>query len=306
MTEYLVKRSLLMIPVLIAASLFIFLTLHFSPGDPVDVICGPLAPEEIRQRTRQKLGLDKPLPVQFVIYMSHLVQGDLGRSVLSKRDVGEMVLEKLPVTVELGVMAFIITYLLAIPFGMVAALNRNSFLDYASMIAALLGVSMPGFWFGLILIYLFAVGLRWLPPTGHGGLSYLILPALALGLPRVGRVARLMRSSMLEVIGEDYIRTARAKGLSERLVILAHALRNALIPVISFMGLDLGWILGGSVVIENVFARAGAGDMMLRAIYSRDFPVLQGCMLILTAAIIIGNLIADITYVFIDPRIRQG
>ncbi len=306
MTEYLVKRSLLMIPVLIAASLFIFLTLHFSPGDPVDVICGPLAPEEIRQRTRQKLGLDKPLPVQFVIYMSHLVQGDLGRSVLSKRDVGEMVLEKLPVTVELGVTAFIITYLLAIPFGMVAALNRNSFLDYASMIAALLGVSMPGFWFGLILIYLFAVGLRWLPPTGHGGLSYLILPALALGLPRVGRVARLMRSSMLEVIGEDYIRTARAKGLSERLVILAHALRNALIPVISFMGLDLGWILGGSVVIENVFARAGAGDMMLRAIYSRDFPVLQGCMLILTAAIIIGNLIADITYVFIDPRIRQG
>ena len=305
MTAYLIKRLLLAIPVLLVTSLLVFLALHLSPGDPVDVIAGPLAPQAVRDRIRTQLGLDKPLPIQFIIYMSNVARGDLGDSILNHRPVREMIAAKLPITAELGLAAFALTYLLAIPLGVIAALNRNSFSDWFTMILALIGVSMPGFWLALILIYTFAVYLRWLPPTGYAGLKYLILPALALGLPRVGQVARITRSSMLEVVGQDYMRTARAKGLAEWVVVVRHALRNALIPVISLVGLDLGYIIGGAVVIESIFARTGIGDMMVRAIYSRDFPVLQGCMFVLTVAIILGNIIADICYVIIDPRIRH-
>ena len=305
MTAYLIKRFLFAIPVLMVVALLVFSALHLSPGDPVELIVGPIAPEYIRAQVRAKLGLDQPLPVQFVKYMSHVLRGDLGQSILSRRPVSEMILEKLPVTAELGVAAFAIAYLLAIPLGTIAALNRNTFFDWSSMILALIGVSMPGFWLGLILMFAFAVRFRWFPPTGHASLKHLVLPALALGLPRVGRIARITRSSLLEVIDQDYIRTARAKGLRERTVVIRHALRNSLIPIISLMGLDLGYIVGGAVVIEHVFARAGVGDMMLRAIYSRDFPVLQGSMFVLALAIILGNIIADVAYVIIDPRIRH-
>jgi ABC-type dipeptide/oligopeptide/nickel transport system permease component len=305
MAAYLVKRFLLAIPVLIATAFLVFSALHLSPGDPVDVIVGPIAPEHIRDRVRTQLGLDKPLPVQFFIYMSHVARGDLGQSILSKRSVLELILEKLPITAELGLASFTIAYLFAIPLGTVAALNRNSFFDWFSMALALIGVSMPGFWLGLILIYAFAVHLKWFPPTGYASLKHLVLPALALGLPRVGRIARTTRSSLLEVIDQDYIRTARAKGLAERAVVFRHALRNSLIPIISLMGLDLGYIVGGAVVIESVFARTGVGDMMVRAIYSRDFPVLQGCMFVLALAIILGNIFADLAYVVVDPRIRH-
>ena len=305
MTAYLIKRFLLAIPVLLLTSLLVFLALHLSPGDPVDVIAGPIAPQAVRDRIRTQLGLDKPLPIQFVIYMGNVVRGDLGDSILNHRSVREMIAAKLPITAELGLASFALTYLLAIPLGVIAALNRNSFSDWFTMILALIGVSMPGFWLALILIYAFAVYLRWLPPTGYSSLKYLILPALALGLPRVGQVARITRSSMLEVVGQDYMRTARAKGLAEMVVVVRHALRNALIPVISLVGLDLGYIIGGTVVIESIFARTGIGDMMVRAIYSCDFPVLQGCMFVLTVAIILGNIVADICYVIIDPRIRH-
>lgn len=305
MTIYLIKRFLIAIPVLAVTALLVFSALHLAGGDPVTMIVGPTAPQEAREAVRVKLGLDQPLPVQFVKYMSHVLRGDLGQSILSRRPVSDMIFQKLPVTAELGAAAFAIAYLVAVPLGAIAALNRNSFFDWFSMILALVGVSMPGFWLGLILIFAFAVHFRWFPPTGYGSLEALVLPALALGLPRVGRIARITRSSLLEVIEQDYIRTARAKGLSERVVVLRHALRNSLIPIISLMGLDLGYIIGGSVVIEHVFARTGVGDMMLRAIYSRDFPVLQGCMFVLALAIILGNIIADVTYVFVDPRIRH-
>ena len=305
MTAYLVKRFLLAIPVLVITAFLVFSALHLSPGDPVDVIVGPIAPQEVRDRVRTQLGLDKPLPVQFVIYMGNVVRGDLGQSILSKRPVSEMIAQKLPITAELGLAAFAVAYFLSIPLGTISALNRNSFFDWFSMMLALVGVSMPGFWLGLILIYAFAVNLKWLPPTGYGSFKHLIMPALALGLPRVGRIARITRSSLLEVIDQDYIRTARAKGLGERAVVLRHALRNSLIPIVSLMGLDLGYIVGGSVVIESVFARAGIGNMMLRAIYSRDFPVLQGGMFVLALAIILGNIFADLTYIIIDPRIRH-
>jgi ABC-type dipeptide/oligopeptide/nickel transport system permease component len=305
MITYLIKRLLLAIPVLLVTAILVFLALHLAGGDPVMLLVPANAPQETREAVRAKLGLDKPLPVQFVIYMGNVLRGDLGRSIHSRREVSELIGEKLPVTFELGVAAFTLAYLLAIPMGVFAALNRNKFADWFTMVLALIGVSMAGFWLGLMLMYFFAARLKLLPPTGHGGLKYLILPALALGLPRVGRIARITRSSLLEVINEDYIRTARAMGLAERAVVTVHALKNALIPIISLMGLDLGYILGGAVVIEAVFARPGIGDMMLRAIYSRDFPVLQGCMFILALAIIVSNIFADLTYVFVDPRIRH-
>ncbi len=305
MAQYLIKRILLAIPVLFVTALLVFSALHFSRGDAVSLVVGQTAPQEVREAARIRLGLDKPFHIQFYIYIKNILKGDLGRSILSRRPVTDLILEKLPVTAELGVAAFVITYLFAIPLGALAALKRNTFYDWSSMVVALIGVSMPGFWLGLILMFIFSVNFGLLPPTGYGSLKTLVLPALALGLPRVGRIARITRSTLLEVIHEDYVRTARAKGVPEMRVILRHALRNALIPIISWMGLDLGYIVGGSVVIEHVFARSGVGDMMVRAIYSRDFPVLQGCMFVLAFAIILGNIFAEAAYVVVDPRIRH-
>lgn len=305
MLSYLIRRVLLAIPVLLLTALLVFSALHLSGGDPVMMLVPAIAPQETRDAVRAKMGFDRPLPIQFVTYMSHVLRGDFGRSILSRRPVSELILEKLPVTVELGVASLALAYVLSIPLGTIAALNRNSFLDWSSMILALIGVSMAGFWLGLLLIYAFAVHFRWFPPTGYGTIRHLVLPALALGLPRVGRIARITRSSLLEVVEEDYIRTARAKGLRESAVVFRHALRNALIPIISLLGLDLGYIVGGSVVIEHVFARPGIGDMMLRAIYSRDFPVLQGSMFVLALAVILSNITADVLYSFVDPRIRH-
>jgi ABC-type dipeptide/oligopeptide/nickel transport system permease component len=296
---------MLTIPVLLVTALLVFSALHLAGGDPVNLLAGPTAPIETREAIRKKLGLDKPLPVQFGIYLSNVLQGDLGNSIMNRREVSEMIAEKLPITAELGLAAFTLAYILAIPLGIIAALNRNSFIDWSSMIVALIGVSMPGFWLGLILMYIFSLYLKVLPPIGYGDFKTLIMPALALGLPRVGRIARITRSSVLEVIGQDYIRTARAKGLAEGVVVLKHALRNAVMPIISLMGLDFGYIIGGSVVIESVFARSGIGDMMLRAIYARDFPVLQGAIFVLATAIILSNIIADVAYMAVDPRIRH-
>lgn len=305
MAKYFIKRILTAIPVLLVTAVLVFSALHLAGGDPVSVMVGPTAPQETRDRVRKKMGFDKPLTVQFGIYMGNILRGDLGNSILNRKAVSEMIVEKLPITAELGVAAFALAYVVAIPLGIIAALNRNSIFDWVSMLVALIGVSMPGFWLGLILIFIFALKLRVLPPTGYGGIEKLILPALALGLPRMGRIARITRSAVLEVINQDYIRTARAKGLAEWIVVLKHALRNAMLPIISLVGLDLGYIIGGSVVIENVFARNGIGNMMLRAITSRDFPVLQGSMFVLALAIILSNILADLAYMVVDPRIRQ-
>jgi ABC-type dipeptide/oligopeptide/nickel transport system permease component len=304
MLKYLFRRLLVAIPVLLVTALLVFSAMHLAGGDPVNLVAGPTAPKETRDAIRVRLGLDKPLPVQFALYMGNVLQGDFGRSIMNRQEVSKLIVEALPVTVELGVVAFALAYLLAIPLGIIAALNRNKFIDWFSMIIALIGVSMPGFWLGLILMYIFSLYLGWLPPIGFGDFRSLIMPALALGLPRVGRIARYTRSSVLEVIGQDYIRTAQAKGLAESVVVLKHALRNAALPIISLIGLDLGYIIGGSVVIENVFARRGIGFMMLQAIFSRDFPVLQGAMFVLALAIILSNILADMAYMVVDPRIR--
>jgi ABC-type dipeptide/oligopeptide/nickel transport system permease component len=305
MMAYLIKRFLFAIPVLLLTALLVFLALHLSPGDPVDLLVSPIAPESVRERLRTKLGLDKPLAVQFFIYMGNIAQGNLGDSIINKQPVADLIKQKLPITAELGAAAFVLAYAMAIPLGTIAALNRNSVLDWFSMIMAMIGVSMPDFWLGLILMLVFAVTLKWLPATGYGTIDKLILPVLALGLPRVGRIARITRSSVLEVVNQDYVRTARSKGIPEIIVTSLHILRNSLIPIISLMGLDLGYIVGGAVVIEHVFARPGVGDMMLQSIYSRDFPVLQGCMFVLALAIILGNILADLLYVVVDPRISH-
>jgi peptide/nickel transport system permease protein len=305
MLKYFIKRLLLAIPVLLITAMLVFSALHLAGGDPVHLLVGPTAPQETRDAVREKMGFDKPLPVQFAIYMGNILKGDLGKSIKNRKDVSQIIIEKLPITAELGAAAFLLAYLLAIPLGILAALNRNSFIDWSSMIAALIGVSMPGFWLGLILMYIFSLYLKWLPPTGYGELETLILPALALGLPRVGRIARITRSSVLEVVGQDYVRTAWAKGLTERVVVMKHTLRNAILPIISLMGLDLGYIIGGSVVIESVFARNGIGDLMLRSILARDFPSLQGAIFVLAAAIILSNIMADLAYMVVDPRIRH-
>jgi peptide/nickel transport system permease protein len=302
---YILKRVLFAIPVLLLMSFLLFAALHLSGGDPLTMLLGPGASQEVREEFRVRLGLDKPIPVQFGMYLTQILHGDLGRSIISKAKVSDLIIEKLPVTMELGATAFLLAYILGIPLGVIAAVNRNKFLDWFSMILALIGVSMAGFWLGLVLMYIFGVNLKWLPPTGSGGIKYLILPAIALAMPRIGQIARISRSSVLEVFHQDYIRTARAKGLRERVVVIKHAFRNALIPIISLMGLDMGYIFGGSVVIESVFARSGIGFMMLKAISSRDFTVLQGCMFILAAAIILSNILADIAYVIVDPRIRH-
>ena len=305
MAGYVIRRLLVAFPVLFIMTILVFSALHFAGGDPLTTLLGPGAPPELRAATRAKLGLDKPLPVQLFLYISQIIQGDFGRSIASKIEVSELIKDKLPITAELGASAFIISYALAIPLGVIAAVNRGKFFDWFTMVLALIGVSMAGFWLGLMLMFIFAGNLRWLPPTGSGGIEYLILPTLALGLPRIGYIARITRSSLLEVLDQDYIRTARAKGLAERIVVVKHGLRNALIPIISLMGLDLGYVIGGSVVIESVFARPGIGYMMLKAIISRDFPVLQGCMFVLAAAIILSNILADVAYLIVDPRIRH-
>jgi len=305
MARYLLKRLLFAIPVLLLAAFLVFSALHLAGGDPLTMLLGPGAPREVREATRARLGLDKPIPVQFGIYLSQALRGDFGQSIISKSEVSELIWQKLPITLELGAASFFLAYFLGIPMGVIAAVNRNKFLDWFSMILALIGVSMAGFWLGLVLMYIFGATLKWLPPTGYGGIKHLILPALALAMPRVGQIARISRSSVLEVFHQDYIRTARAKGLTERVVVIKHAFRNALIPIISLMGLDLGYVFGGSVVIESVFARPGIGFLMLKSIFSRDFPVLQGCMFVLAVAIILSNILADIAYVIVDPRIRH-
>jgi peptide/nickel transport system permease protein len=303
--RYLLKRVLFAIPVLLLVAFLVFSALHFAGGDPINLLLGPGATPEAREAMRAHLGLDKPLFVQFGIYLSHVLRGDFGQSIISKGKVSDLIIEKLPVTLELGATAFLLSYIAGIPLGVIAAVNRNKFLDWFSMILALIGISMAGFWLGLVLMYIFGATLKWLPPTGYGGIKYLIMPALALALPRVGKIARISRSSVLEVFNQDYVRTARAKGLQEIVVVSKHVFLNALIPIISLMGLDLGYVVGGSVVIEAVFARPGIGSLMLKSIFSRDFPVLQGCMFVLAVAIILSNILADIAYVIVDPRIRH-
>ncbi len=306
MSKYLVQRLVLAIPVLLGVSITVFLMMHLIPGDPaLAMLRGqPTVTEEDIERIRHQMGLDDPIPVQYLKYMGRVLQGDFGESVKAHRPVLTMIGEQAWPTIQLAVAAMVAAVVIGVVLGTISALRQNTWVDSLSMLVALFGVSMPSFWFGLILIYVFSLRLGWFPVTGQGGWERLVLPAVALGMDFSAITARLVRSSLLEVLRQDYILTARAKGLREQVVISRHALRNALIAVVTIIGLQFGYLLGGAVVIETVFARQGIGRLAITAILSKDFPLVQGIVL-LAALVYVGvNLLVDLSYSLLDPRIH--
>ncbi len=307
MITYIAQRLVHAIPVLIGISILSFLMLHLIPGDPVSVFAGdkPLTPERAAE-LRHQYGLDRPLVVQYVDYATHALRGDLGTTLRSQRPVLDTILEVLPSTAQLTLSALAIAASLGITLGILAAVAHGTWLDTAVMAVAMLGISTPIFYSSLLLILLFAFTLAWLPATGQGGIERLIMPAIALGLSSSAVLARLVRSSMLDVLRQEYVTTARAKGLAPPLVVLRHALKNALIPAVTMLGLQLGALLGGAVVTETIFSRPGVGRLAVDAILSRDFPVVQGTVLFAASVYVLVNLAVDISYAVIDPRIRYG
>lgn len=308
MTQYLVQRLILVVPVLLGVSITVFLMMHLLPGDPaLAMLAGQsgITPEDV-DRVRRQLGLDQPVPVQYLNYIGRVLQGDFGESVHSHRPVLEMIAEQAGATLKLAAVAMMIAVTMGVVLGTVSALRQNTWVDTFSMVLALFGVSMPSFWFGLILIYFFSLRLGWFPVTGQGGWERLILPALALGMDFSAITARLVRANLLEVLRQEYILTARSKGLRDQLVITRHALRNAMIPVLTIIGLQFGNLLGGAVVIETVFAREGIGRLAVTAILSKDFPLVQGIVLVSAVVYVSINLLIDLSYATLDPRIRYG
>jgi peptide/nickel transport system permease protein/oligopeptide transport system permease protein len=283
------------------------LTLDLIPGDAVQLMLGEHATKEAVAQLRDYLGLDKPLPVRYVDYLGRLAHGDLGRSILQHRPVVDELADTWPATLELTIAALLIATLVGVPAGVISATRPNSVFDGLARLGSLFGLSMPIFWTGLVMIVLFSLWLPWLPVGGRGSLAHLVLPAIALALPSIAVLARLTRSSVLEVLGEDYVRTARAKGLRERGVVLKHALRNALLPIVTLLGLQAGQLMGGAVLTETVFAWPGLGRLMVKAIFARDYVLLQGAVLVYALAFVVINLLIDLSYGLLDPRIsRQG
>lgn len=303
MWGYIVRRLLLTIPVLLGVSILVFSIIRLLPGDPAVALAGPQATDEFIQQVRQTHHLDEPLPLQYLRFVGNIFRGDLGRSTFSRRPVTQEIAERFPVTVELTLSAMLVATLVGVTAGIISATKRNSLFDHASMVAALLGVAAPVFWLALMLQLLFAVQLGWFPATGRGTLSHMVLPALTLGLATAGLVARITRSSMLDVLRSEYITTARAKGLAEHAVIYKHALRNAMIPVVTVLGLQFGILLGGAVLTETVFALPGIGRLLVDSILARDYPVVQATVLLLATTFVMINLIVDVLYAVLDPRI---
>ena len=298
------RRLLATVPLLLAVSLVVFSFIHMLPGDPAVLFLGEEATPENLARFRAKLGFDRPLVVQYGEWLGHAVRGDLGRSIRTNQPVASAIVERLPVTLRLIGMAMLISLCIALPLGIVSAVKRNSGVDLASTFFALFGFSTPNFWLGLILIYVFALVLRWLPPSGFDGTRSLILPAITLGTALAALVTRQLRSGMLEVLRQDYVRTAQAKGLADRLVIGKHALKNALISVVTVIGLQIGALLGNTIITESLFALPGVGRLMIDSVFSRDFFVVQGVILFLAVGYVVANLVVDILYSYLDPRIR--
>jgi peptide/nickel transport system permease protein len=285
---------------------FVAFGVMFLTGDPTVTMIDETWTKQQVEELRHAMGFDRPWYVQYADYLSHAVVGDFGTSLRQHQPNLQLVFDRLPATLELSAVAMLISVILAIPVGVLSATRRNSWVDRVSMLAALLGQSMPVFWLGIMLILVFSVKLRWTPVSGRGSLSHLILPAITLGAFITARNARMMRSSMLEVLHQDYIRTARAKGLSERLVTFRHAMRNAMMPVVTLIGLQVGALLGGSVITETIFAWPGVGRMIIQAIYGKDVPLVQAAVIVLASIFVIVNLLVDILYTYLDPRVRLG
>lgn len=308
--SYVIRKILLAIPVIILATFIVFLMLYLTPGDPVIAIAPPHASQADLQALREKYGFDQPFLVQYGKFISMLAQGDLGKSVASATlhmDVADLLLQRLPRTLELMGIGLTISYSIGIPLGVFSALRQNTWKDRSVMVFTLVTYAMPSFWLGILLMLLFTVYLGWLEAQGTvGGFSGIILPAMTLGLGNAALTTRMMRSSMLEVQRQDYITQLRSRGLPEREVVFKHALKNAILPVITVVGLDIGWFVAGAVVVETVFSWPGIGRLITTSIIGHDFPTVQGCILILAIFVVLGNLVADILYAFADPRVRLG
>lgn len=325
MLKYMVRRFINLIPTLIGVSLVVFFMIHLAPGDPITIMVGEDAPAGDIAQIKAMYGLDQPLPVQYLQWLTGVLQGDLGRSIRQNAPVSALIWERMGATFELALFSIIIAAVLAIPVGVLVAVSHTGWVNYFTMIIALIGVSMPGFWLGLMLLTYVALPSAFFPMFGRGAGVYeslkilavsgdlaplslafrsLLLPALSLGTASTALLTRLVRSSMLDVLSQDYIRTARAKGLNQKRVIFKHGLKNALIPVVTVLGLQLGVLLGGAVITETVFAWPGAGRMIVNAISQRDFPIVQAGTLMLAVIFALVNLLVDISYGFLDPRIR--
>lgn len=305
MYKYICKRILMMIPVIIGVSLLVFLVLKMTPGDPARVVAGSEADEATVEQIREELGLNKPVLQQYADYMLDLLHGDMGTSYTTNKPVAEEILARMPTTFILAFAGVFVAVLIGIPLGIISATKQYSILDYISTLLALGGVAMPNFWLGLMLILLFSLKLGWLPSGGGDSWTAYVLPAITLGVGATANFMRTTRSSMLEVIRQDYIRTARAKGAGEGRVVMHHALRNAMIPVITVIGLQIGTLLGGAVVNETVFSLPGLGTLMINAINQKNEPVVLGCLITFAIIFSLVNLLIDILYAFIDPRIKS-
>jgi peptide/nickel transport system permease protein len=334
MLRYILRRILGLIPVLFGITLLVFLFLHLIPGDPAQVILGQRATPAQVEQLRETLGLNRPLPVQYFAFLNQLLHLDLGRSIITSIPISQEIRVRWPATFELSVAAMLVAVVIGVPAGVIAAVRKNSWIDNLAMSSSLIGVSMPVYWLGLLLIYLFSVNLHWFPPSGRLGvnegfsftsftgfyvldallqfnlpmlgnvLAHLILPAITLGTIPLAIVARITRSAMLEVLSQDYIRTARAKGLLERWVIYKHALKNALLPVITIIGLQFGTLLSGAILTETIFSWPGIGSWIYDGILTRDYPVVQGGVVFVAVTFVLLNLLVDISYAFFDPRIQ--
>ena len=304
MLTFLLRRVLLIVPILFGVSVVVFLMVHLVPGDPIRIMLGQSPSAADVRLLRHELGLDAPLPVQYVRYVGHALHGDLGASIRSNRPVVAEIADRFPQTLQLTVAAMAVAIVLGVGVGTLAAASRSRLFEGALMLGATLGVSLPTFWVGLLLIDVFALRLRWFPVLGSTGLRGLVLPAVTLALPAAAVLARVTRAGLVDVLGQDYIRTARAKGLARRRIVGSHALRNGLIVVLTIVGLQFGSLMAGSVIVESVFARPGLGSFVVGAIQARDYPDIQGIVLIFAVLYVLINLILDVLYGLINPRIR--
>ncbi len=303
--RYTLQRVVMMVPVLFIVSIVVFMMVHLTPGDPVRLMMGRsgASGEEV-ESVRNQLGLNDSLPVQYVHFVTDLLSGDL-KSIRTQQPVIQEFFDRFPRTLELTILALIVATVLGFLLGIVAATHQNSWLDSLAMVVSLLGVSVPSFWLALILVFVFAVSLDWLPATGTDGMKALILPVTVLAVEQIALIARLVRANMVEVLRDDYVRTARAKGLRERTVLTGHALRNALLPSITLLGLNFGYLLAGAVIVETIFARPGIGRLIVEGILNKDFPLVQGAVLLTAVVYLFVNLITDISYGLVDPRVRH-
>lgn len=309
MRSFILKRLLFMLPTILGSLTIVFFAIHLIPGDPALIILGEYATQEDIASLQHELGLDKPLIAQYFSFLSEYIVGDFGISFHSEQEVLSEILLRIPYTIELAVASILIALIIGLPLGIIAAIKRNSIIDYILTTVSIMGVATPSFWLGLILIIIFAINLGWFPIIGSGeetllNLNFLTLPAFAIGVSMAALIARLTRSNTLEVLGEDYIRTARAKGVKEHIVIFKHVLKNAAIPIITIIGLQMGHLIGGAIIIETVFSRPGVGKYLIDSIYARDFPAIQATTFIIVVVFLFINLIVDILYSYFDPKIK--